>query len=186
MKPKLKTALLLAIVLFAGLIVGYLFGRFTLERQWSQPYTQAGPPPTGAPDEINPSPTPGTKVLKAMPIAKSRAALASMTGDDPVVSHVAAVGWGANRAELHVVVESHAKCTVTSLGGVAYGFDPLGMPAPLNKGGATYVAFTSKTPLEPGKTTTIAAPLKGIEDATLAIAQIDRTTCADGTTWARR
>ena len=185
MKPNLKTVLFAAIALVLGLILGFLIGRSTLERQWSQPYTQALPP--GTKGELhNPSPPVGAKVLKPMPIGKSRAALSGLTAKDPVVSGVASVGSGDTGLELHVVVENRGTCTVTSLAGVAYGFNAFGRASTLNAGGETYVAFESKTPLEPGKKATVAQPLKGAEDATLAIAHVDKTTCADGTTWKRQ
>jgi hypothetical protein len=182
----LKTILIAAITLVLGLIVGFLVGRFLLERQWSQPYTQVSPADVKKSEGANPSPKAGTKVLKPMPIGKSRVALRAMTDKDPVVSNVAAVGAGDDGMELHVVVENRGKCTVTSLAGVAYGFDAYGKPSPLNKGGETYVAFESKGPLEPGKKATVGGPLKDVDLATLAIAQVDRTTCSDGTSWARQ
>lgn len=182
-----KTILFAAIALVLGLILGFVLGRFTLERQWSQPYTQVPPGSQNNKSErANPTPRVGTKIVKPMPIGKSRVALKAMTEKDPVVSSVAAVGAGDDGTELHVVVENHGACTVTSLGGVAYGFDAFGKPAALNKGGETFVAFESKAPLEPGKRTTVALALKDVEDATLALAQIDRTTCSDGTSWTRQ
>jgi hypothetical protein len=182
----LKTILFAAIALVIGLILGFVIGRFTLERQWSQPYTQVAPGTEQKAAGHNPSPKAGTKVLKPMPIGKARAALKSMTEKDVVVSNVAAVGAGDEGAELHVVVENHGKCTVTALSGVAYGFDAWGKPSPLLKGGENFVAFEMKTPLEPGKKSTVAKPLKDVDDATLAVAQIDKTTCSDGTSWARQ
>ena len=182
----LKTILIAAIALVLGLILGFVVGRSTLERQWSQPYTQVAPDTEQKAAGHNPSPKAGTKVLKPMPIGKARAALRPMTEKDPVVSNVAAVGAGDEGAELHVVVENRGKCTVNTLSGVAYGFDAWGKPAPLLKGGENFVAFELKTPLEPGKKAMVAKVLKDVDDATLAIAQVDRTTCADGTTWARQ
>lgn len=182
----LKTILVAAIALVLGLILGFVIGRFTLERQWSQPYTQVEPGTEQKAAGHNPSPKAGTKVLKPMPIGRARAALKPMTEKDPVVSSVAAVGSGDEGAELHVVVENRGKCTVTALSGVAYGFDAFGKPAPLLKGGENFVAFDMKTSLEPGKKATVAEPLKDVEDATLVVAQIDRTTCSDGTKWARQ
>jgi hypothetical protein len=182
----LKPAVIAAIALVVGLVLGFLLGRAMLERQWSQPYTEALPP--GTKGELNnPSPVVGTKVLKPMPIGRSRAALKELTAGDPVVSNVAAVGANDDSMELHVVVENRGKCTVTSLAGVAYGFDAYGRPSALNAGGETYVAFQFSTPLPPGKRDTVAQPLKGgIDDATLAVAHVDRTTCSDGTTWKRQ
>ena len=187
MKPMVKTILFAAIALVLGLIVGFVLGRFTLERQWSQPYTQVPPgSQTNKSEGGNPTPKVGTKILKPMPIGRSRLALKGMTDKDPVVSNVASVGSSDDGLELHVVVENHGACTVTSLGGVAYGFDAWGKPAALNKGGETFVAFESKAPVEPGKKATVALALKDVDDATLALAHIDRTTCADGTSWARQ
>jgi hypothetical protein len=182
----LKTILFAAIALVIGLILGFVIGRFTLERQWSQPYTQVAPGTEQKAAGHNTSPKAGTKVLKPMPIARSRAALKAMTEKDPVVSTIGAVGAGEEGVELHVVVENHGKCTVTALSGVAYGFDAWGKPSPLLKGGENFVAFEMKTPLEPGKKSTVAKPLKDVDDATLAVAQIDKTTCSDGTSWARQ
>ena len=182
----LKTILVTAIALVLGLILGFVLGRFTLERQWSQPYSQVTPATENGSKGGNPSPRAGTKVLKPMPIGKSRAALRPMTEKDPVFSNVAAVGANEEGVELHVVVENRGACTVTSLSGVAYGFDAFGNPAPLIKGGENFVAFESKAPLEPGKKLTVAEVLKDVEDATLAVAHVDRTTCSDGTSWTRQ
>ena len=182
----LKTILFAAITLVVGLILGFVLGRFTLERQWSQPYTQVAPGTVEKAAGHNPSPKAGTKVLKPMPIGRARAALKPMTDKDPVVSTVAAVGANEEGVELHVVVENHGKCTVSALTGVAYGFDAYGKPSALLKGGENFVAFELKTPLEPGKKAMVSKPLKDIELATLSIAQVDSTTCTDGTTWARQ
>ena len=182
----LKTILFAAIALVLGLILGFVLGRFTLERQWSQPYTQVAPGTEQRAAGHNPSPKAGTKVLKPLPIGKARAALKAMTEKDLVVSNVAAVGANEDGVELHVVVENNAKCTLTALTGVAYGFDAYGKPAPLLKGGENFVAFELKAPLEPGKKTTVAKALKDVDEATLAVAHVDRTTCSDGTSWTRQ
>jgi hypothetical protein len=183
----LRTILVAAIMLVVGLILGFVIGRFTLERQWSQPYTQVSPDTEKKTAGHNPSPKAGTKVLKSMPIGRSRAALQGFTDKDPLVSPAAALGAGDEGVELHVVVENRGKCPVTSFAGVAYGFDAYGKPAPLLKGGENFVAFESaKGTLEPGKKVTVAEPLKDIDDGTLVVAHIDRATCADGTAWARQ
>jgi hypothetical protein len=182
----LKTILFAAIALVLGLIIGFVIGRFTLERQWSQPYSQVSPESEKKSAGGNPIPKVGTKVLKPMPIGKSRAALTGLTEKDPVVSPAGAVGAGESGVELHVVVENRSKCTVTSLSGVAYGFDAMGKPSPLSKSGDNFVAFALKTPVEPGKKATVSESLKDVEDATLALAHVDRTTCSDGTSWTRQ
>lgn len=181
-----KTVLFALITLIVGLVVGFFVGRMLLEKQWSQPYTQVSPATERTNVGANPSPKAGSKVLKAMPIGRSRAALQPVVEKDAVRSHVAAVGAGDEGVELHVVVENHGACKVTSLAGIAYGFDAFGKPAAVLKGGENYVAFESKDAIDPGAKKMVALPLKDAEDATLAIAQIDRTTCADGTSWARQ
>ena len=182
----MKTILIGAIALVIGLIIGFLTGRFTMERSWSQPYSQVTPSTVEKTAGHNPSPKAGTKVLKPMPIGKSRAVLKALAEKDPVFSNTAAVGAGEEGAELHVTVENRSACKVTALSGVAYGFDAFGKPAPLLKGGENYVAFESKAPLEPGKKLIVAEALKDVPDATLAIAHVDHTTCADGTSWTRQ
>jgi hypothetical protein len=182
----MKPILAAAIALVLGLMMGFLLGRMTLERQWSSPYSQVSPAAQQKSAGGNPSPKAGTKVLIAMPIARTRRTLETMTAKDPVVSTVASVGSSSDGAELHVTVQNRGTCTVTSLAGVAYGFDAVGKPAPLNKGGETYVAFASKELIEPGKKAKLAEPLKDIELATLAVAHVDHTTCADGTSWTRQ
>jgi hypothetical protein len=182
----MKTILIAAIALVLGLIIGFLTGRLTLERSWSQPYSQVTPGTERRSEGHNPSPKAGTKILKPMPIGKSRAALRLLTDKDPLISNVAAVGANEEGVELHVVVENRGACTVTKLSGVAYGFDAFGKPSALLKGGENFVAFESKAPLEPGKKLVVAEILKDIDAATLSIAHVDRATCSDGTTWARQ
>ena len=184
-----KTILFVAIALVLGLILGFVAGRMLLERQWSKPYTQVSPATEQKAADGNPSPKAGTKVLVPMPIGKSREALKALTAKDLVVSSVAAVGGDEEGLELRVVVENRGPCTLNLVEGVAYGFDPLGKPAALLKGGENYMAFSafSKRPLEPGKKRIVQRALKegSGDDATLAIAEIDHTTCTDGTSWTR-
>jgi len=185
-KSMMKTILIAAIALVLGLIIGFVTGRFTMERSWSQPYSQVTPSTVQKSAGHNPSPKAGTRILKPMPIGKSRAALKPMAEKDPVFSNIAAVGANEEGVELHVTVENRGTCTVTALSGVAYGFDAFGKPAPLLRGGENFVAFESKAPLEPGKKLIVAEVLKDIDDATLAVAHVDHTTCADGTSWTRQ
>lgn len=181
-----KTILFVAIALVLGVILGFVAGRALLERQWAKPYVQVSPSTEQRSAGGNPSPKAGTKVLAPMPIGKSREALKALTAKDPVVSNVGAVGFDEDGLELHVVVENHGPCTLNLVEGVAYGFDAYGKPARLLKGGENFMAFTARRPLEPGKKRIIQRNLKeGAEDATLAIAHIDHTTCTDGTSWTR-
>lgn len=184
----MKIGIAAAVALVVGLVIGYVLGRNAAERQWSQPYAQISSEAEKAASsakDADPTPPAGTKVLTPMPMGRARLALAELTKQDPAVAPVASFGADDEGFELHVVVENKGKCTIKELSGVAYAFDPRGHAAKANAGGETYVAFTHKGEIAPGKKETVAAKLKNASEATLALAQIDRTTCADGTTWAR-
>jgi hypothetical protein len=175
--------------LVLGLVIGWFAGRAMLERQWSQPTTLLSPADEqrSAANDADPTPKSGTRVLRPMPLERTRLAMKDFAKDDLVVSRVAAVGNGEDGAELHVDLENHAKCTITSLEGVAYGFDAWGMPQKVNKGGEHYVAFREeKISFEPGKTHLVAQKLRYPDTASLAVAHVDRYTCADGTSWSRK
>ncbi len=175
--------------LVLGLVLGYFLGRAATERQWSSPYAEVSPADeakASSAKDAAPTPRAGTRVLKSMPIGRARLALASTTAKDPVLAPVVAFGSGRDGIELHVVVENQGKCTVKSLEGVAYGFDPYGMPAKANAAGEPYVAFSFTGTLDPGKKELVAARTRHAETATLAVAHVDRTTCTDGTSWARQ
>ncbi len=184
-----KIALVSAVVALAiGLAAGFFFGRMLLERQWSQPFVQISPDAakkSGAPD-ADPTPKAGTTVLKAMPMGKGRAALRAKTEKDPVVATVASFGADSKKIDLNVIVENRGKCTITSVAGVAYGFDPYGKPAAVNKAGESYLAFEAKAEIAPGAKDDVSQTVKFAQDATLALAQIDHATCSDGTTWTRQ
>ncbi|MFO0678519.1 MAG: hypothetical protein U0169_18420 [Polyangiaceae bacterium] len=179
-----KTLLPALLTLVIGFVAGYFIGRTKLQNEWSEPYMSSAPA-TAATDS-NPAPLPGTKVLRPMPIGKSRSVLKQMTEKDPIATTSASVGQGEEGVELHVALENRGKCTVNELSGVAYGFDPYGKPSPLQANGATYVAFDLKGTLEPGKKALAAQKLQHVELATLAVAHVDKVKCADGTAWARQ
>ena len=188
MSNTLKLVIVAVVALLVGLAVGFFAGRGMLERKWSQPYARVSPVEESryAHNDSDPAPKSGAKIVKPMPIGKARAALAAMTAKDAVVATVSSVGADENAVELHVTVENRGTCKLTGASGIAYGFGPRGLPAPTNKHGENLVSFKLESPLEPGKHTTVAQKLRYAEAATLAIAQIDATECADGTSWKRQ
>ena len=95
-------------------------------------------------------------------------------------------GQGNEGVELHVTVENKGKCTINGGTGVAYGFDPRGRSAAANKHQEHYVAFKIEKPIEPGKKDVVSAKMRYADDSTLALAQVDTTTCTDGTSWKRQ
>ena len=197
MSPTVKLVVLVAIpTLIVGLVVGFLFGRFTLEREWSKPVAvfSADDAKRLAVEGADAVPPAGSKVMRAMPIQKSRAAIQELTKSDPVKLEVGSVGRGdGDGQELHLVIASSWDCEVTSYEGIAYGFDAWGRAAKMNKSGETFVAFTSKAGDKPDSPAKIAPKenvhyalaIKHADTASIALAQIDKVSCADGKTWAR-
>lgn len=174
--------------LVLGILIGVGIGRFASERSWSGPPIVLTPADESraAGKDADPTPGAGTTVMRAMPIGRMRATLQPFTEKDPVVATVVAIGAGEDGLELHVVVENRGRCTVTAASGVAYGFDAHGRSAAMNQGGEHYAAFHGeKLTLEPGAHTMIAQKLRHADAATLGLAHVDQTACADGTTWRR-
>jgi hypothetical protein len=171
-----------------GTTIGVFVGRWTIERQWSQPPLVLSPANVtrSSAGDADPTPKAGTTVLRAMPIGRARAALEPMTAKDPVVATVVSIGSGDEGMELHVVVENRGTCKVTSLSGVAYGFDAKGRSSAINKNGDHYAAFAgTKLSLAPRAHTMVAQKLRYADEATLGVAHIDEMTCSDGTSWKR-
>ena len=165
----IKTIAIAFAALVVGLAAGWFFGRSRLEKQWQSPFVT------------------GSSVMKPMPFGRSRKALRDICANDPVVYKVASIGSDEASTELHVVVENKGKCKVTEVAGTAYGFDAWGKPASLGKDGKHSTTFEAKDQsIEPGEQATVSKKLPDVDVATLAIAQVDATKCADGTTWARK
>lgn len=182
-----KLVLVALVALLVGGLVGFFAGRALLERKWSQPYATLSPADASRyADGGDPAPSAGTQIVSALPIGKARAALAALTTKDPAIVTVGSVGSGDAELELHVTVENRGRCTITGASGVAYGFTPTGKPAATNKHGEHFAAFKVDSPIEPGKHVVASQKLRFAEKATLALAQIDATECADGTTWKRQ
>ncbi len=187
MSNTLKLVIVAVVALVIGLLVGFFAGRGILERKWSQPYATIAPEEAAryADGDADPAPKSGAKVIKPMPIGRARVALAALTAKDTVVATGASVGADEKDTDLHVTVENRGTCKLIAASGIAYGFGPRGAAAATNKHGENLVAFKLETPLEPGKHTTVSQKLRYADAATLAIAQIDATECADGTSWKR-
>lgn len=181
---RLIIAVIVAVLL--GLVVGYFAGRWQLEKQWSAPIVMLSGGDTVASAEDDPKPPSGSRVLIAMPIQKARDALASLVAKDPAVVTVGAVGRGDETTELHLTVKNQGKCTMSGFSGVAYGFDADGRPSKLNRQGQHYVAFSTKEKeVKPGSTVHASFPLKHVDNASIALAQVDAVTCSDGSSWRR-
>lgn len=172
-----------------GIAAGWYAGRASLEKQWStgaQPLTESDVKRYSG-DDADPVPKAGTLILPAKPFTKANHENTELTANDAVRVRIAAVGNGDDGAELHVDVENHAKCTLTEVGGVAYGFDATGKSMPLNKHGEHFVAFAvNEQKIEPDAHTVLAQKLRYPETASLAVARVDSYACADGTRWARQ
>lgn len=178
--------LLLAVALFVG---GYFVGRAKLEHEWRLPpmvLSEADVSRLKVP-EADPVPKAGTKILKAMPLQRARITLAELTDKDPVKVTLGSIGRGDDGTSLTLVVQNGAPCEVTSVEGVAYGFAANGASAKVNKAGEYFVAFASKEgeKIASKAKANLSWSLKHPETASLAIAQVDRYRCADGTSWSR-
>ena len=177
------------VALILGLAAGFFLGRMTLEREWRNPLVSITLPQEKKSSEGDADPTPsaGARVVKPMPLGRTRAFVGQMTKDDPLVLKVGSVGSGDEGSELHLVIENRSKCKITGFDGVAYGFDATGMPQKLNKHGEHYLAFSgSKVEIEPGALYTHSAKVRYPESASLAVAHVDKVTCAEGPGWQRK
>jgi hypothetical protein len=178
---------LVVLVLVVGLVVGWVLGRWDLERRWAEP-TTIGEADVRRSSEGDADPTPaaGTRVLPAMPIQRSRAALAELVEGDPVQVRVGSVGRSDGEMFLHLTLVNHGTCAVREVDGVAYGFDAWGRSAKLNRAGEHYVAFhATDLDLGAGGSAFQEYPLHHPDIASIALAQVDRVGCADGTSWSR-
>lgn len=189
MSVTLKIVLAAVLAALGGIVIGVFIGRAWAESKWSQPYAQvsANEAQKYASDDADPTAPAGAKIVKAMPIAKTRAAVSALTHDDKAqVLPGTSFGQGDEGVELHVTIENKGACTINGGAGVAYGFDARGRSAKANKHGEHYVAFKIEKPIEPGKRDVISQKLRFADEVTLAVAQVDETTCANGPAWKRQ
>ena len=185
----LRTTLIATACAALGLAAGYFIGRASLERQWSQPFVLTSRAQMSSGAEANPVPQDGARLLRPMPLARARQVMQTFTQTDPLVMTVGAVGNGDEGAELHLVLQHRPgklPCDINTYSGVAYGFDAWGRPAAMNQKGENFVAFSgTQVALKEGDKQLHSSPLKHVETASLAVAQIDQVTCATGERWAR-
>lgn len=186
-KPAL--AIVLGLLLAAVFAAGYYIGRAKIEREWRLPPATLSEADVARlkVDGADPVPPAGSHVFGPMPLGRAREALRAFTAQDPVKVSLGSIGRSDDGTmDLHLVVENHAGCAITSYGGVAYGFAADGRSARLNKSGEHFVAFSKDdAQIAANEKGVLEAPIKNPETASLAVAQIDRWRCADGTSWAR-
>lgn len=194
MRPFALAAVLSFATLVVGVIVGYLVGRWSLDREWREPLVIVGADDQArsAANDADPTPKAGSKVMRGMPLRKTREAMTLLTAKDPVRVTVGSIGRGDDgTTELHLALKNDSKCEVVSLEGVAYGFDAWSRPAAMNRRGEHYVAFASdgrsdgQPKIDPSGKAQLAQKLRYVDTASVAVAQVDTFTCADGTRWAR-
>lgn len=185
--PRYAIIVLVVVVLVSGLLVGWFVGRWDLERRWSEPRTITEEDVRRSSEgDADPTPPAGTHVLAAMPIQRSRAALRALVEGDPVRVRVGSIGRSDGEMYLHLTLENHGSCAVREIDGVAYGFDAWGRSARLNRGGEHYVAFhATDLDVAPGGSAFEEYPLHHPDIGSIALAQVDRVGCTDGTSWAR-
>ncbi len=184
---RIRVIAIVLVVLVVGLTVGWFAGRWQLERQWSEPVILGEDDVRRSSEgDADPTPAAGTRVLAAMPIQRARAALRALVADDPVRVPVGSVGRSDGEMFLHVTLVNHGTCAVREVEGVAYGFDAWGRPARLNRAGEHYVAFhATDLDLAPGGSAFQEYPLHHPDIGSIALAQVERVGCADGTSWSR-
>lgn len=183
-----KTILIAATTLVLGLLIGFIVGRVTLEKQWANPFlvVSAADAQRSSRDGADPTPKEGAKILKPLPLGRARLVAKNATEKDPLVMRVGSVGRGEDGAGLHLVLQNRGKAKITAFEGTAYAFDAWGMPAKANKHGESYVAFSAKEQsIAPGEATQYEQKLNHPETASLALAIVDKVTFEDGTTWTR-
>lgn len=184
-----STYLGIALALLAlGLLVGWFVGRWQLEQSWAEPMViSAADVERSSQGDADPTPQAGTRVLAAMPLQRARHALHDLVASDPVQMTIGSIGRSDGLMELHLTLHNRGECEVTEVEGVAYGFDASGHSRRLNRGGEHYVAFRStELALAPGASSQEAYPLLHPDTASIALAQVERVSCADGTRWSRQ
>ena len=187
-----KWIVLAVATLVVGLVLGFFIGRLSLERQWQQPIMQITPDmeKRAKLPEAEPTPKAGAKVLVPLPLERARLVIKGLVAKDPLVVTVGTFGNGEEGGTLHLRMENHGNCKVTGFEGVAYGFDAVGRPTAVNKGGENYVAFTSegddKVSIPAKEAFQLEHKTKFDSAAALAVAHIDRVSCEDGSKWTRQ
>jgi hypothetical protein len=190
LKPaNFRILILVLIALLIGIAIGYLAGRRRMEQEWQDPlgkFDAASANALASALDADPGPPAGATILKPLPLRRARLELAKFIAKDVLVARVVSFGNGSQGAELHVVVDSGAKCTIVALRGVAYGFTATGVAWPVNRTNLNFVQFEAKgITLEPGGHETINQSLHNTGTASLGVAHLDYYQCDDGSTWSR-
>ncbi|WP_394841936.1 hypothetical protein LZC95_33280 [Pendulispora brunnea] len=171
-----------------GGAIGYFLGRASLAREWERAYAgvTAAQYDRSARDQADPTPAVGENVLGPMPLTRTRLSVRGLSEADPVVVTVGSIGSDDDEGRtLHLTMENRGACTVSSVAGVAYGFDAWGRPAEMNRAGEHYVSFEGNPTIAPGAKAVVKVPLRYARSASLATAHVDRVTCAEGGDWKR-
>lgn len=171
-----------------GFLVGAHFGSERVKDEYRNPLVEVkAAPRSGAvvvasgSASADPSPPVGTKVLAPFPLAAARKALSGLTGNDKVIVTVGSVGRSDEGKELHLALMNRGDCTLKTVSGVAYGFDPDGESAIMNADGRHYVAFASnELSIAPGETSITNFKVHHPRHANIVLAQVDRAVCDDG------
>jgi hypothetical protein len=184
---KHSPTIIAAACLLLGLLGGYFAGRWKLESEWKQPIMLVAPDATGRRSAVDQdlAPPAGSRILRPMPLERTRLAARAVTEKDPLVMTVGTVGRGDEGDELHLTLENRGACAVAGYEGVAYGFDAWGNPSPLNASGENYIGFVETASIAPKATYQHSTKLKYRSVVNLVVAQVDRVVCADGVRWQR-
>lgn len=182
-----------ALALLLGLTIGFFVGRVTMERKWADPFmvVSAKDHDRAAAQDADPTPAVGTRIFRALPLARARMEANKLTANDPLKVTLTSFGNGEDGGELHLMMQSEDTCIIKEFSGVAYAFDAHGMPAKANKSGETYLAFTAtlnggeQKPIAPKGKYIHSQKLKYTETASLGVAHVDSYTCDNGKIWRR-
>ena len=182
-----RTALLIVLTLAVGGILGYVVGRRRLEQEWQNPLTkvdrQAVDAITAAADS---APALGSTVLKPLPLRRARQVLTKFVANDPLSVSLVSFGNGNQGSELHLVIDSRARCNVVALRGVAYGYSATGVAQSVNGSSAHFVQFEAKgITLAAGGYELVTQPLHSTSISSIGVAHVDYYRCEDGGSWTR-
>lgn len=181
------------VALLVGIALGFVLGRITLERKWSDPFmvVTAKDHERSSTKESDPTPPVGARIFRELPLARMRMEAQKLTVNDPLKVTLASFGNGEDGGELHLMMQSDDTCTIKEFSGVAYAFDAFGRPAKANKSGEPYLAFTAtltgadQKAIAPKGKYIHSQKLKHTDTASLGVAHVDSYTCDNGKIWKR-
>lgn len=179
----------LIVLLIVGLVVGFFAGKYWLDYQWRHPtwVINEAHYQRSAIEGANPTPIAGTRVFRAIPLRKARVLANRYTEQDPLIAVVSGIGRDDEKVELGLTLKNKGTCTITKFEGVGYAFDAHGHPAPANKTGEHYFAFSAdQQNIPPGEQTRYSTSIQHTTNASLVVTHVDSATCENGTTWHRK